>query len=81
MLLLPTPAAPQEELWLFQRILDLDKPWDQFKRSAFGCSQRREATISEETCNPALAWIDYSAFRKSCEAAKRMWGLKGNCAD
>ena len=70
-------GSDADVLQLHERIIAYEKPWDRFVRTFYGCPLVGE--VSQETCRPALGRPDYGAFMKACQAAKKLYGLKGEC--
>ena len=58
------------------RVLKFQRHWDKFLRAQWGCGP---AAARRSDCNPTLSMPDLREFRASCEAARSLWDLKGDC--
>jgi hypothetical protein len=66
-----SPRREYDELR--ERTLAHEIPYDKFLRKLFGC--KPTGPTDAENCNPTLGDIDYAAFRKAREAAKKLYDL------
>jgi hypothetical protein len=62
------------------RAMEFEKHWNTYIRRLFGCEEEGAITRTDQ-CKPVLGQIDYKAFLKSKDRAKRVFGLteKGGC--
>lgn len=74
-MLVPKALSPQDDA-VYQAVLNHQIHWNVFFRELFGCPMT--AATSKE-CRLAYGKINYKEFNASCESAKRLWKLKGEC--
>jgi hypothetical protein len=66
--ILGTPPASEE---FYRRVLEVEKHWDVFIRTLFGC-QPAPSVTGPDTCRPNLGSIDYSSYSKWMKAARKL---------
>lgn len=59
-----------------QRAMAHERPWNLFIRRLAGCPDYGD--VSRRVCTLGSR-IDLEQFRKSCETARALWALKGDC--
>lgn len=73
-LLLRASAAPSVQEFDL-RVWRMQMHWNKFLRSQWGCAS--DAANKSECNRPPTS--NLAEFRASCEAAKTLWELKGDC--
>lgn len=75
LLFTPAPSEPPSEF--NSSIITFETHWDKFLRHLVGCPDTVE--INAKNCKPTQGFIDNREFHKSCEAAKDLFKLSGDC--
>lgn len=76
-LLIVSAQASRIDQDFAHKILTHEKYYDLFVRNYFGC--QFDVPVTTETCKLSTGFVDYTNFRKACEAAKELYRLTGSC--
>ena len=56
-----------------QNVISFQRPWNRFTRDLFGCT---EEVLYLNDCNQSIGFINYEAWKRSRESAKRLFDLE-----